>query len=140
MDTPLTILDLYKSVQSCEDSAPGPDAIPYSVYKKFWRLLGPLLLKSWEYSVETGVMSQDQRQSIITLIPKKDKDKTNLSNLRPISLTNTDVKIITKAITLKLNPILNNIISDTQTAYVPKRQVTDNSLLLDKIVQLAKKN
>ncbi len=98
-----------------------------------------MLLKSWEYSIETGKMSQDQRQSIITLIPKKDKDKTILSNLRPISLTNTDVKIITKAITLKLNPILESIISPTQTAYVPKRQVTDNNFLLDKIIQLAKK-
>jgi len=74
-----------------------------------------------------------------SLIPKKDKDKTILSNLRPISLTNTDVKIITKAITIKLNPILDSIISPTQTAYVPKRQVTDNNLLLDKIIQLANK-
>jgi len=139
MDSPITLLDLYKSVQSCDDSAPGPDAIPYSVYKKFWHLLGPLLLKSWEYSLEMGHMSQDQRQSIITLIPKKDKDKSILANLRPISLTNTDVKIITKAITLKLNPILETIISPTQTAYVPKRQVTDNNLLLDKIIELAHK-
>lgn len=82
-------------------------------------------------------MSQDQRRSIITLIPKKDKDKSLLTNLRPISLTNTDVKIITKAITKKINPILDSIISPTQTAYVPKRQVTDNNFLLDKIIQLA---
>jgi len=139
MNEPITLRDLYKSVQSCDDSAPGPDAIPYSIYKKFWHLLGPLLLKSWEHSVRTGKMSQEQRQSIITLIPKKDKDKTVLSNLRPISLTNTDVKIITKAITLKLNPILNSIISPTQTAYVTKRQVSDNTFLLDKIIQLANK-
>jgi len=84
-------------------------------------------------------MSQDQRHSVITLIPKKDKDRSILANLRPISLTNTDVKIITKAITIKLNPVLEQIISPTQTAYVPKRQVTDNTFLLDKIIQLAKK-
>ncbi len=139
MDSPLTLLDLYNAVQTCKDSAPGPDAIPYSVYKHFWQLLGPLLLESWRYSVTIGRMSQEQRQSVITLIPKKDKDKTILSNLRPISLTNTDVKIITKAITIKLNPILDQIISPTQTAYVPKRQVTDNTFLLDKIIQLAEK-
>jgi len=139
MDSPITLLDLYGALQTCKDSAPGPDAIPYSVYKHFWHLLGPLLLSSWRYSVEIGKMSQDQRQSIITLIPKKDKDKTILSNLRPISLTNTDVKIITKAIAIKLNPVLEQIISPTQTAYVPKRQVTDNTFLLDKIIQLAKK-
>jgi len=139
LDSPITLLDLFKSLQTCKDSAPGPDAIPYSVYKHFWHLLGPLLLESWRYSVEIGRMSQDQRQSIITLIPKKDKDKSVLSNLRPISLTNTDVKIITKAITIRLNPVLEQIISPTQTAYVPKRQVTDNTFLLDKIIQLAKK-
>jgi len=139
MDAPISLLDLYNSLQSCKDSAPGPDAIPYSIYKHFWHLLGPPLLESWKYSVMTGEMSQDQRQSIITLIPKKDKDKSVLSNLRPISLTNTDVKIITKAITIKINPILEKIISPTQTAYVPKRQVTDNTFLLDKIIQLAEK-
>jgi len=139
MDSPVTLLDLFKSLQTCKDSAPGPDAIPYSVYKHFWHLLGPLLLESWRYSVTIGKMSPDQRQSVITLIPKKDKDRSVLANLRPISLTNTDVKIITKAITIKLNPVLEQIISPTQTAYVPKRQVTDNTVLLDKIIQLAKK-
>ncbi len=137
MDTPLTLLDLYNAVQSCKDSAPGPDAIPYSIYKHFWNLLGSPLLDSWRYSLSIGKLSQDQRQSIITLIPKKDKDRSILSNLRPISLTNTDVKIITKAITIKINPILEHIISPTQTGYVPKRQVTDNNFLLDKIIQLA---
>jgi len=75
MDYPITLLDLYKSVQSCDDSAPGPDAIPYNVYKKFWHLQGPLLLTSWEYSVETGRMSQDQRQSIITLFLRRIKTR-----------------------------------------------------------------
>jgi len=139
MDTPLTLLELYNAVHSCKDSAPGPDAIPYSIYKNYWGLLGPPLLESWRYSLEIGKLSQDQRQSVITLIPKKDKDKSVLSNLRPISLTNTDVKIITKAITIKINPILEHIISPTQTGYVPKRQVTDNNFLLDKIIQLANK-
>ena len=139
MDAPLTLLDLYNAVHSCNDSAPGPDAIPYSIYKHFWNLLGLPLLESWRHSLAIGKLSQDQRQSIITLIPKKDKDKSVLSNLRPISLTNTDVKIITKAITIKINPILEHIISPTQTGYVPKRQVTDNNFLLDKIIQLANK-
>jgi hypothetical protein len=34
MDRELTIEDLTKSLNSCKDSAPGPDGIPYVVYKK----------------------------------------------------------------------------------------------------------
>ncbi len=135
----LTLQDLSKSLKTCKDSAPGPDGIPYSLYSVFWNLLSMPLLRSWEYSRLVGRMSQDQRSSVITLIPKKDKDTSILNNLRPISLTNTDVKIITKAITLKVNPILESIISPTQAAYVPGRQITDNTFMLDTIIKLADK-
>ena len=43
---------------------------------------------------EKGHLSISQRQAIIKLIEKKDRDKRFIKNWRPISLLNIDLKII----------------------------------------------
>jgi len=43
-------------------------------------------------SFEKGEMSSSQKQAVITLIEKKDQDRCDLKNWRPISLLNVDAK------------------------------------------------
>ena len=47
---------------------------------------------------ENGHLSISQRQAVIKLIEKKDRDKGFIKNWRPISLLNIDLKIISKAL------------------------------------------
>ena len=54
------------------------------------------MVDSLNYSYDYGELSNSQKEAIITLIEKKDKDKRDLSNWRPISLINVDVKIGSK--------------------------------------------
>lgn len=51
--------------------SPGCDGLPPEFYKKFWNLLGPLLLESFNHSFATGSLTPDQRRGVIALIPKK---------------------------------------------------------------------
>ena len=53
---------------------------------------------SLNFSYDYGELSDSQKEAIITLIEKKDKDKLDLSSWRPISLINVDVKIGSKTI------------------------------------------
>ena len=55
-----------------------------------------------------------KKQGIIKLIEKKNKDKRYVANWRPISLLNVDVKIASKAITLRLEKVLSDLISADQ--------------------------
>ena len=73
---------------------------------------------SLNYSCDYGELSNFQKEAIITLIEKKDKDKRNFSNWRPISLINVDVKIGSKAIAKRLENVLPNILHYNQCAYV----------------------
>ena len=50
----LTLQDLRNTINSCKDSSPGPDGIPYSLIKLTWSWFGPILLDSWKYASKTG--------------------------------------------------------------------------------------
>ena len=51
------------------------------------------MVKSLNCAYDLGEMSNSRKQAIITLVEKKDKDKRSMSNWRPISLINVDMKI-----------------------------------------------
>ena len=125
---PLTINDLKKELKSCKDSTPGLDGILY--YKIFANELLPLVLDAWENSNATGFLPQSQSTSIISLIPKAGKDKHEIKNWRPISISPCDLKIITKAYSLKVGKYLEEIISDSQMGYVPGRNINFNNRIL----------
>ena len=73
---------------------------------------------SFNYAFQKGSLSISQKGGIISLIPKKNKDKTLLENLRPISLLNVDYKILTKSIAKRLEKVLPKIINSDQTCYI----------------------
>ena len=126
IDNPLTLSDLRITLDSCKDSSPGPDGIPYSLIKFTWPLFGPILLDSWNYAIQTGNLTHSHEDSYLKLLPKEGKDLKQLKNWRPITLSNCDIKIITKSLANKLAKNLTSVISECQTAYMKDRQITDN--------------
>jgi len=101
---------------------PGIDGLPSEFYKKFWHLLIDSLVESFNEAFDSDFLSTSQRRAIITLIDKKDKDRTLLSNWRPISLLNlTDVKLLSKALAFRVKKVLPNIIHNNQSGYVEGR-------------------
>ena len=126
VDSDLTIDELYTTLKSCQDSAPGPDGIPYSLIKLTWKHFGRLLLDSWNYARLTGQLSFSHEQSYLRLLPKEGKDTRHLKNWRPITLSNCDFKLITKTLSWRLGKAIGDIISPNQTAYIKDRQISDN--------------
>ena len=137
---PLTKEELFNALQTCKESSPGPDGITYNVYKKLWPIYSDIILQAWDYSNKLGKLAPTQKDSVITLLEKKGKDKTIIENLRPISLSNCDIKICTKALAIRTNSVLGKILSPTQTGYVPGRQVNDNSRTLEEIIDYLREN
>ena len=104
-------------------------------YTAFWEDLGELLVDSLNYSYDYGELSNSQKQAIITLLEKKDKDKRKISNWRPISLINVDAKIGSKAIALRLQTVLPKIIHYNQHADVKGRTINDAIRTIDDILE-----
>ena len=76
-----------------DNKSPGIDGIPNEFYKTFWNDIKNILYSCLLYTFETGKISFTQRLSILSLLHKKgERDK--IQNYRPISLTNSDYKIL----------------------------------------------
>ncbi len=105
---------------------PGSDGFGVDFYKFFWSSIKGLVFDSIAYSQEKGELSVEQRRSVITLIPKKDKDTRLLKNWRPISLLNTDYKILTKLLASRMQLVLPDIIHTDQVGYIKGRYIGQN--------------
>ena len=106
--------------------SPGCDGFTVDFYKVFWKDIKILLVESLNYSFEKGELSVDQRRGIITLLPKKSKIRLLLKNWRPISLLNTDYKILTKSLALRLHKVLPSVINLDQTGFLKGRFIGEN--------------
>ena len=118
--------ELEGVLNSCRESAPGPDGIGYSYIRHFWDILGPLLVDVWTYSLQTGNLAPSHKLSFLRLIPKVGKDTKRLNNWRPITLSNCDHKLITKLYSKRLAGAVSSLIDERQTAYIKGRMINDN--------------
>ena len=80
-------------------------------------------MKSLKESKKLKHFCASQRQAIIKLLEKPNKDKRYISYWRPISLLNFDLKMIPKSLATRVRKIFTNLIDSRQTAYVNERFV-----------------
>jgi hypothetical protein len=73
-----------------------------------------------------------QKRGIITLIPKGEKIDSLLKILDHLV---THLKIFTKIIANRLNPILETLISKTQNAYIKGRSIINNLRTVQDIIE-----
>ena len=96
-DSVITLQEVQKAINSlANNKTTGPDGIPSEFYKTFWTELGNELFNTLIKSFEKCEFTKSQKQGIINLILKKGKDITDLKSLCPLSLLNTDYKMLAK--------------------------------------------
>lgn len=68
----------------------------------------------------------------LILIPKVD-NLNEVYQFRPISLSNMYYKIIAKILANCLKPVISQIISPCQSAFIPRRFIQENTILAQEI-------
>ena len=131
----ITELECAKALKDMQNNkSPGSDGITVEFYKMFWNTIKKYYVSSINYSFEAGSLTELQKQSIITLIPKQNKDITTLDNWKPISLLNVDYKIAAKVIANRVKNIITEIIDHSQTGFIKGRYIGENIRLLFEII------
>ena len=117
-------------------SSPGPDGLSTEFYRLFWIELRDIVVKSFNKSFNTGSLSYTQTSAILTLIHKgKDLPRNKLQNWRPISLTNTDYKILAKCLANRVSKVITSIISEDQVGYIKGRNVSTTLRTIDDLIE-----
>ncbi|KAG8389002.1 hypothetical protein BUALT_Bualt02G0184100 [Buddleja alternifolia] len=115
------------------NKTPGPDGMSPLFYKTYWDIVGIDVVKAVTHFFETGHLLKAMNHTFITLIPKSDK-ANKVEQFRPISLCNVSYKIISKIIAQRIKPLLDSLISPNQLAFVPGRNISDNSIITHEIM------
>ena len=95
-------------------------------------------MECFDFSKLTNQLSDSQYESLITLLSKPGRVKLSPSNYRPITLLNCDYKIISKVITNRIHPFLNDLIEKEQNGFMKARNIEDNIHLLFDIIDYVK--
>ncbi|KAL8130847.1 hypothetical protein AgCh_006963 [Apium graveolens] len=107
------------------DKALGPDGMAPDLFQKHWNIVGKDIIKAIKEYFATGDLLQSVNDTNIVLIPKK-KNPTVIGELRPIALCNVLMKIITKVMANGLKEVINDVVSETQSAFISGRLISDN--------------
>jgi len=131
---PFTEEELYQATfNMARDKAPGPDGLNPGFYQDHWSTIRSGVLKFAQSFFETGKIDSEMNHTYICLIQKIDHPM-DVKDYRPISLANVAYKILSKALSERLKPWLNSIISDNQSAFIPGRFITDNILIAHELI------
>lgn len=122
MNSDITLEEVLTAIRSSPNGkAAGPDGFGIEFYKAFSDQIGPLMLRMFKDSIENRKLPETLYTANIALILKTDKDSTDPSSYRPISLLGNDLKIFTKILANRLSKCLSSIIHEDQTGFTPGR-------------------
>lgn len=142
LDEPLLEQEFSKALKEMKNgTAPGLDGLTTSFIKFFWIKLKLLIIPSLQAAYDKGEMSITQKRAVITLLHKgKELPRDDLSNWRPISLTNSDYKILAKCLASRLSSVMSDLVSEDQVGFIKGRKVSNIIRLIDDTIEHIDKN
>ncbi|KAG7585995.1 Reverse transcriptase zinc-binding domain [Arabidopsis thaliana x Arabidopsis arenosa] len=121
------------------EKAPGPDGMTALFFQKAWNTVKVDLVQLVNSFLQEGSFDKRLNLTNICLIPKTERP-TRMTELRPISLCNVGYKIISKLLCQRLKTVLPKLISETQSAFVEGRLISDNILIAQEMFHALRTN
>ena len=130
-DSPLTIEECSMALkQLSNNKSPGSDGFTTNFYKFFWIDIKDMVYESYIFSKTYKILTQNQKLGILNLLPKQGKDLRYLKNWRPVSLLNTDYKILAKTLANRLHKVIAKLVNSDQVGYIKQRYIGENIRLI----------
>ncbi len=116
-----------------KESSPGMDGISNLFYVLYWGVIGEDFVEMSNTILQSDTCCVSQYMGLIILL-YKDGDRENLSNWRPITLLNTDYKLIERVIAQRMKTVLPNLVNSDQCGYIKGRYIGDAARLNEDII------
>ena len=120
----LSVTDFVEEISRRRTSSTGPDGIPFSVYRELVDIVAPIFHVFALHMARTHRANRSFNFTNIFFFPK---DSTfRAARQRPISVGNTDNRIVANVIRRKITPAILDILASNQTAFNPNSSIEDN--------------
>jgi len=120
------------------NKSPGPDGYNFGFLKTCWETLREDILNFLHEFHGNAILPKAITASFLALIPKSDSPQ-ELNDYIPICLIGSLYKIVAKLLAKRIKKVIGKLISDCQTAFVPGRQILDGVLVINELIDLAKR-
>ncbi|CAO0789273.1 unnamed protein product [Mucor circinelloides] len=141
LELPIDMDDLLlECKRSPRYSSPGSDGIPYQLLRLIllFTPLQPLIEQVYNDALTKGIFPASWNISLMTILYKKN-DPNDMANYRPISLCNTDYKLLTRLLNQRMMGIANQIINENQAGFIPGRFIADNAMRCQVVMEDAER-
>ncbi|XP_053575152.1 pendrin-like [Bombina bombina] len=128
INAPITEEEIIWEIKNAKSNkAAGPDALPIEYYRILQSQMMPILIRLFNfYFSENTKCSTSFTAANISLILKKDKDPELPSSFRPISVLNTDYKLLAALVSARLKPHMGDLVHENQSSFMPGRNPVRN--------------
>jgi hypothetical protein len=133
---PISKEELLKNLKTMgKNKSPGPDGIPIEAFIGSDTICDTLL-KLYNDILSQQTTSIEFVKGQIILLYKKN-DPTELKNYRPISLLDSDYKLLIKIISSRFSEIMTTKINKDQHAFLKGRNIEDNVMEIQLLIEIA---
>ncbi|GAU43110.1 hypothetical protein TSUD_373050 [Trifolium subterraneum] len=137
--SPFMLEEIEEAVSTSDgNKSPGPDGFNYAFLKKFWEMLKGEIRIMFDQFHGNSCLPKSLLSYFVTLIPKV-SSPSSLTDFRPISLLGCLYKLIAKVLAKRLAKVIDSVIAPNQSAFIKGRNLVDGVLVVNEVVELAKK-
>ena len=135
LEDDISLKELTKALHFMKNNkSPGPDGIVVEFYKLYWNKIKKDFWQVLKVGLESKRLNYSQYLAVIVLLYKKG-NRADIKNWRPISLLNTDYKILSKALAMRLKTVMSDVISTDQRGCIANRYIGENIRLVEDIIE-----
>ena len=118
------------------NKSPGLDGLPYEVYLRMSHMFVPILTDIFNHWFAQGAIPGSVTKGVITLLKKGGRHVwEGLDDYRPITLLNTELKILARVLANRLQHVISDLIGPEQTFAVKGRSIQDNLHLIREVLE-----